>query len=86
MGRPGEALYLPADDEPAAPQDVLAFAAELGGFAMPPVVAWDDPEVSPALRRFYASNKRIDSRGTREALGWKPKFPTYREGLRDAIR
>lgn len=86
MGHPGEALYLPADDEPAPPQDVLAFAAELGGFAMPPAVAWDDPSVSPALRRFYASNKRIDSRGTREALGWKPKFATYREGLQDAIR
>ena len=86
MGRPGEALYLPADDEPAAPQEVLAFAAELGGFAMPPAVAWDDPSVSPALRRFYASNKRVDSRGTREALGWKPKFATYREGLQDAIR
>lgn len=86
MAHPGEALYLPADDEPAPPQDVLAFAAELGGFAMPPAVAWDDPSVSPALRRFYASNKRIDSRGTREALGWKPKFATYREGLQDAIR
>jgi nucleoside-diphosphate-sugar epimerase len=86
MGHPGEALYLPADDEPAPPQDVLAFAAELGGFAMSPAVAWEDPSVSPALRRFYASNKRIDSRGTREALGWKPKFATYREGLQDAIR
>ncbi len=86
MGQPGEALYLPADDEPAAPQEVLAFAAKLGGFAMPPAVAWDAPSVSPALRRFYASNKRIDSRGTREALGWKPKFATYREGLQDAIR
>ena len=86
MGRPGEALYLPADDEPAAPQEVLAFAAELGGFAMPPAVAWNDPSVGPALRRFYASNKRIDSRGTREALGWKPTFATYREGLQDAIR
>ncbi|MGN7836847.1 epimerase [Stenotrophomonas sp. 22385] len=86
MDRPGEALYLPADDEPAAPQDVLAFAAKLGGFAMPPAVAWDDPSVGPALRRFYASNKRIDSRGTREALGWKPTFATYREGLQDAIR
>lgn len=82
IGRPGEALYLPADDEPAAPQEVLAFAAKLGGYEMPAAVAWDDPAVSPALRRFYTSNKRIDSRGTREALGWKPKFATYREGLK----
>ncbi|UWU56836.1 epimerase [Stenotrophomonas maltophilia] len=76
-----EGLYLPADDEPAPPQDVLAFAAQLGGLAMPPAVAWDDPALSPTLQRFYQSNKRIDSRGTRAALGWAPRFPTYREGL-----
>ncbi|MDV9039891.1 NAD-dependent epimerase/dehydratase family protein [Stenotrophomonas sp. RAC2] len=83
MQRPThKGLYLPSDDEPAPPQDVLAFAAKLGGFAMPPAVAWDDPVLSPTLRRFYESNKRIDSRGTRAALGWAPRFPTYREGLR----
>lgn len=81
-----DGLYLPADDEPAPPQEVLAFAAQLGGFAMPPAVAWDDPALSPTLRRFYESNKRIDSRGTREALGWQPRFPSYREGLRDLLR
>ncbi|HEL3821563.1 TPA: epimerase, partial [Stenotrophomonas maltophilia] len=85
MQRPAHrGLYLPSDDEPAPPQDVLAFAAKLGGFAMPPAVAWDAPTLSPTLRRFYESNKRIDSRGTRQALGWKPRFPTYREGLRAA--
>nr|WP_219633160.1 NAD-dependent epimerase/dehydratase family protein [Stenotrophomonas maltophilia] len=84
MQRPThKGLYLPSDDEPAPPQDVLAFAAQLGGFAMPPAVAWDDPALSPTLRRFYESNKRIDSRGTREALGGAPRFPTYREGLKD---
>ncbi|MCF3479837.1 epimerase [Stenotrophomonas maltophilia] len=84
MQRPThKGLYLPSDDEPAPPQDVLAFAAQLGGFALPPAVAWDDPALSPTLRRFYESNKRIDSRGTREALGWQPRFPSYREGLTD---
>lgn len=79
-----DALYLPADDEPAPPQDVLAYAAQLGGFAMPPALAWDDAALEPMLRRFHASNKRIDSRGTRRALQWQPRFRSYREGLRDA--
>lgn len=87
MQRPvAQGMYLPSDDEPAPPQDVLAFAAQLGGFAMPPAVAWDDPGLSPSLRRFYESSKRIDSRGTRAALGWQPRFPSYREGLRDLLR
>ncbi|MBN4982845.1 epimerase, partial [Stenotrophomonas maltophilia] len=77
MQRPvAQGMYLPSDDEPAPPQDVLAFAAQLGGFAMPPAVAWDDPALSPALRRFYQSSKRINSRGTRAALGWQPRFPS----------
>lgn len=53
---------------------------------MPPAVALDDPALSPALRRFYQSSKRINSRGTRAALGWQPRFPSYREGLRDLLR
>ncbi len=80
----GQALYLPADDEPAPPQDVLAYAARLSGRAMPPAQAWDDASVSPTLRRFYESNKRIDSRETRALLQWQPRFPSYREGLQDA--
>lgn len=80
----GAALYLPTDDEPAPPQDVLAFAARLSGLPMPPAQAWDDPDIPASLRRFYASNKRIDGRGTRERLQWQLRYPTYREGLQDA--
>lgn len=85
MRRPqGHALYLPADDEPAPPQDVLAHAALLSGLPLPAAQAWDDPAVPASLRRFYASNKRIDSRGTRAALQWQPRFATYRDGIADA--
>jgi nucleoside-diphosphate-sugar epimerase len=87
MGLPTrDAMYLPSDDEPAPPQAVLAFAAALGGFSMPPALAWDDPSLSPTLQRFYASSKRVDSRATRAALGWVPTFPTYRDGLQDAYK
>ncbi len=79
-----DAVYLPSDDLPAPSQDVLAYAAALSGWPMPPAQAWDDPSLSATLRRFYASSKRIDSRQTRERLQWQPRFPTYREGLDDA--
>lgn len=85
MRRPqGHALYLPADDAPAPPQDVLAHAALLSGLPLPAAQAWDDPAVPASMRRFYASNKRIDSRSTRAALQWQPRFATYRDGLADA--
>lgn len=85
MRRPQvHALYLPADDAPAPPQDVLAHAALLSSLPLPAAQAWDDPAVPASLRRFYASNKRIDSRSTRAALQWQPRFATYRDGLADA--
>lgn len=85
MQRPAPAaVYLPSDDEPAPAQDVLAFAAALSGRPLPPPQAWDDPALSPTLRRFYASHKRIDSGDTRARLQWQPRFPSYRDGLRDA--
>lgn len=85
MQRPArDALHLLSDDEPAPPQDVVAYAAALSGLPLPVVQAWDAPEVAASLRRFYASNKRIDGRATRAALQWEPRFTTYREGLDDA--
>ena len=85
MQRPqGHALYLLADDEAAPSQAVLAHAAALSGLPLPAAQAWDDPALPPSLRRFYASNKRIDSRSTRDALQWQPRFATYRDGLADA--
>lgn len=80
----GHALYLLSDDEPAPPQDVVAYAAALSGLPLPAAQAWDAPEVAASLRRFYSSNKRIDGRVTRAALQWQPRFTTYREGLDDA--
>ncbi|MBD9370333.1 epimerase [Xanthomonas sp. XNM01] len=70
-----------ADGHPATQRAVLEHAAALSGLPMPPALAEDDPQVSPALRRFYAGSKRIDSRHARQRLGWVPRFPSYREGL-----
>jgi len=85
MQRPAHAaLYLLSDDEPAPAQDVMAYAATLSGLPLPAAQAWDAPEVTASLRRFYSSNKRIDSRATRAALLWQPRFATYRDGLDDA--
>ena len=75
-------IYNLCDDEPAPPQDVIAYAAGLAGLALPPEVGI--AALSPMAKRFYAENKRVSNALTKQELGWKPAYPTYRQGL-DAI-
>ena len=69
------------DDEPAPADQVLTYAASLTGLPLPPEMAWDDPALSPVTRRFYADNKRVANARAKAVLGWRPRYPTYREGL-----
>jgi nucleoside-diphosphate-sugar epimerase len=75
-------IYNVTDDEPAAPHDVVAFAAELLGMAPPPLVSWDEADLSPMARSFYAENKRVRNERIKRELGVTLRYPTYREGLR----
>ena len=83
MARPNPgAVYNVADDDPAPPQDVIAFACGLLGVAPPPAVPYEEAELSPMARSFYADNRRVDNARIKRELGVKLKYPTYREGLR----
>ncbi|ALL14063.1 SDR family oxidoreductase [Caulobacter henricii] len=75
-------IYNLCDDEPAPPQDVIEYAAKLLGIAVPPDLPFNALGLSPATRRFYAENKRVSNARAKAELGWRPKYPTYREGLR----
>ncbi len=77
---PGQAYNL-ADDEPAPPQDVIAYACTLAGVPVPPLVALEDAQLSPMARSFYAENKRLKNQKIKAELGVTLAFPTYREGL-----
>jgi nucleoside-diphosphate-sugar epimerase len=70
-----------ADDEPASPQDVIAFAAGLLGMAPPPEEDFETADMTPMARSFYADNKRVSIAKLKRELGFAPKYPTYREGL-----
>ena len=78
--RPG-AIYNVCDDDPAPPQDVMAFAAELLGLPVPPAIAFEDADLSPMARSFYAESKRVRNTLIREELGVELIYPGYREGL-----
>jgi nucleoside-diphosphate-sugar epimerase len=71
-----------ADEEPAPPQDVVAYAAALLGLKPPPEEPFDQARLSPMAREFYADNKRVSIAKAKAELGFAPAYPTYREGLR----
>jgi nucleoside-diphosphate-sugar epimerase len=70
-----------ADDEPAPPQDVIAFAANLMGVAPPPEIDFATAELSPMARSFYGENRRVANRRLHALVNGPLRFPTYREGL-----
>lgn len=81
---PGRAYNI-ADDEPAPPQDVLSYGAQLLGLPEPPSVPFDAAELSPMARSFYAATKRVRNDRIKQELGVTLKYPTYREGLRALV-
>ncbi|MFS4581742.1 SDR family oxidoreductase [Phaeobacter sp. C3_T13_0] len=79
------AVYNLCDDDPAPPQDVLGFAAELLGLAVPAEVPFDEAGMTPMARSFYGENKRVENHRIKDELGVQLHYPSYREGLR-AVR
>ncbi|MEO0982588.1 MAG: SDR family NAD(P)-dependent oxidoreductase [Pseudomonadota bacterium] len=69
------------DDAPAPPQDVTAYAAEIASLPTPPEVPLEAADLSPMARSFYSECKRVSNARAKAALGWRPAYPTYREGL-----
>jgi nucleoside-diphosphate-sugar epimerase len=73
--------YNVCDDAPAPPQDVLADAAAMLDLPPPPEIAFEEAELSPMARSFYAESKRV--RNDRiKALGVRLRHPDHLSGLR----
>ncbi|MDP1632441.1 MAG: SDR family oxidoreductase [Caulobacter sp.] len=75
------AAYNLCDDEPAPSHLVNRFAAGLLGVPPPLESAYDRAAMTQAARRFWGENKRISNSLAKAELGWRPAYPTYREGL-----
>ncbi len=74
--------YNLADDEPCSQNAVIEEACRLLGRAPPPLLGLDEAGLSPMARAFYAENRRVANGKAKRVLGWKPRFASYREGLR----
>ncbi|QHP68286.1 SDR family oxidoreductase [Bradyrhizobium sp. LCT2] len=80
----GSGTWNVCDDEPAPPQDVFAYAAQLMGVAPPPEEAFETAEMSAMARSFYASSARVSNAKLKRELGVTLAYPTYRHAL-DAL-
>ncbi len=74
-------LYNVADDEPAPPQDVICYGAQLLGITPPPIIPFDQANLSPMGRSFYCERRRVRNARIKADLGVELSYPTYREGL-----
>ena len=79
------AIYNVCDDDPAPPEDVIGFAAQLLGLPEPPAIPYDLAEMSPMARSFYAESKRVRNDRIKTELGVRLRFPDYRAGLRGLL-
>jgi nucleoside-diphosphate-sugar epimerase len=79
-------IYNLCDDEPASNSDVIAYAAGLLGLEPPPEVPLAEAGLSPMALRFYAESKRVSNARAKAELGWRPAYPTYREGLAEILK
>lgn len=74
-------IYNVTDDEPAPPQDVIAFGAELLNLPAPPEQDFETATLTPMARSFYGENKRVGNKKLKTTLGVTLAFKTFREGL-----
>jgi nucleoside-diphosphate-sugar epimerase len=75
------AVYNLCDDDPAPPEDVIGYAAQLLGMPKPEAIDFETADMTPMARSFYAENKKVRNDLIKSELGISLKFPDYRIGL-----
>jgi nucleoside-diphosphate-sugar epimerase len=77
-----DGIFNITDDEPAPPQDVVAYACELAGVEPPPETDFATAELSPMARSFYGENKRVSNAKSKRDLGMTYAYPDFRTALK----
>ena len=77
---PGE-IYNVCDDCPAPSHEVIDYACQLLGLESPPLIPFDEVDLAPITRSFYADNKRVRNDKIKTELGVDLKYKTFKEGL-----
>ena len=84
---PAGTSYDIVDDEPVGFSEIVRALAEAAGAPRPfAIPAWLARLVAPYMARMIALRLPLSNANARAAMGWRPAFPTIREGLRQTLR
>ena len=79
---PAGATYDIVDDRPVSLSAIVATIAEYTGAPAPwRVPAWIPRLVAPYMARLLSTRLPLSNAKARAELGWRPEYPTIREGL-----
>lgn len=79
-------IYNVADDFPATSHDVINHACQILGKVVPPMVPYEDANLSPMALSFYSDNKHVINEKIKSDLGVQLKYPNYRVGLEGCLQ
>lgn len=81
------ALLNVADDAPCPSSETLGYAAHLLGLKLPPVERYDAiaENMSAMARSFWSENRRASNKLLTQKLGYRLRYPSYREGYRACL-
>ena len=75
------------DDVPCSSSELLGYGAHLLGCKLPAVQRFEQAaaEMSPMARSFWSENRRVSNDLLVRTLGYRLRYPSYREGLRACL-
>lgn len=86
MNKPNPgAAYNVCDDRAAPSHEVIAYACELLGRPVPPLIPFAEADMSPMARSFYADNKRVCNDLIKTELGVDLKYKDFKAGLQACL-
>ena len=74
-------IFNVCDDFAAPPEDVIGYAADLLGLPLPPAVSFEEAEMTPMARSFYAESKKVKNDRIKNELDISLIYPDYQTGL-----
>jgi len=84
---PAGAVYDIVDDRGASLTEIVKTIAKYTGSPTPRTVpAWLPRLIAPYMARMTSIRMPLSNTAAKAALGWRPKYPTMREGLAEMFR